>query len=451
MAGSMPYPQTRLEQVAQQARLTVAEFCERFAATSHRLAEAGQGRPSTVSDRQAQRWLSGNVGLPRPSACRVLDEMFGEPVEVLFGPPAPQQQLLPAPKAKDAVRQPADPASSLELEREITMAATESASFGQFAEQNNVGPHTIDQFRADIERIATNYGNRPVYPVFVEVRELRNRAFELLEGRQRPDHTRDLYLVAGLLCAILGEASRDLGMIPAAKAQYRVAFLCAELAGVNWLRAEIRGKQSNIAFWDDQPRAAAELAADGWRYVPEIGAARAGVASNEARARARLRDQRAAEDALARAEQAREEIAGDDDPGGCLAFPLADQTQMVAGTRLLLGGQPNIGDAERHAARAVELFEADPPERRELGKLGLARLNLAAAQLGRDDLESAATNIEEVLTIVATRPSETVTRRLRQLANSLERPRFQTTALALDLNDQIRTITATPARRPPER
>jgi hypothetical protein len=207
----------------------------------------------------------------------------------------------------------------------------------------------------------------------------------------------------------------------------------------------VRGKQSVVAYWEDQPRMAAELAADGWQYNPETGTARVSLASNEARARAKLRDQRAAEDAVARAEQARNEVAGTDDPGGCLAFPLATQTRMVASTRLLLGGQANIADAEHHAANAVDLYEAEPPEQRRLGLLGLARLDLAAAQLGRDDLEAATTNISEVLNVAAQRPSETVTRRLRQLSNALEHPRFQTTALALDLRDQIHTATTRPA------
>ena len=114
---------------------------------------------------------------------------------------------------------------------------------------------------------------------------------------------------------------------------------------------------------------------------------------------------------------------------------------MVAGTRLLLGGQSNTADAEHHAARSVELYNAEPPEQRDLGRLGHARLDLAAAQLGGDDLEGAAANINEVLTVAAQRPSDTVSRRLRQLSNALERPRFQTTALALDLRDQIRTVT----------
>ena len=440
MAGSLPYPQTRLEQLAQQLRLTNADFRAQYATTSRKLADAGQGRPLTVSHRQVRRWFAGQLdGLPHLGACRVLDQMFGEPAEHLFGPPRPRTEIVQAPRQDLTSHH--EPASTLALEKEIAMAAAESARFAQLVGQSNTGPHTVEQFRADIDRIVTNYGNRPVYPTFVEVRELRDRAFELLEGRQRPDETRDLYLVAGLLCAILGEASHDLGLIPAATTQFRTAFLCGELAGSNWLRGWVRSKQSVVAYWDDQFRVSAELAADGWQYVPESGTVRVKLAMAEARARARLRDHRAAEDALARAEQAREEVRGDDNPGGILAYPIATQHEVASTTRLLLGGQPNYADAERLAGQAAEFHEAEPPAQRSLGDLCHARLSLAAAQLGRDNLEGAATNIGNVLTITAQRPSETVTRRLKQVANALERPRFQTAGLALDLRDQIRTTT----------
>jgi len=440
MTRAVSYPQTRLEQLAQQLRLTIVDFQREYAATSRRLADAGQGKALTVSHRQVRRWLAGDLdGLPHLSSRRVLDQMFGEPAERLFGPPRPMPgtEIVPAPRQN--VGPYHDEASTLALEREVAMAAAESARFAQFAGQSNAGPHTVEQFRADIDRIVANYGNRPVYPTFVEVRELRNRAFELLEGRQPPDKTRDLYLVAGLLCAILGEASHDLGHTSAATTQFRTAFLCAELAGHNALRCWVRAMQCMVAYWENRPRVAAELAADGWQYIPETGTARIHLASQEARAQARLRDHRCAKNALARAEQAREELRGDDYPGGSLTFPLAAQARMRGEVLLLLGGQPHYSDAERHASRAIELYEAEPPERRQLGSLCVAQLTLAAAQLAGDNLEGAATNIGNVLSVTVQRPSELVARRLGQLANALERPRFQTTTLALDLRDQLRT------------
>jgi len=145
--------------------------------------------------------------------------------------------------------------------------------------------------------------------------------------------------------------------------------------------------------------------------------------------------------ALARAQQAREQVHGADYPGGALTFSPAFQSHLTANARLLLGGDANRADAEALAGQAVELFTAEPPERQQLGLLSSARLNLAAAQLTGDNLEGAAANIGDTLTIIALRPSETVTRRLTQITNTLQRPRYQNTTLALDLRDQIHTAT----------
>jgi hypothetical protein len=161
--------------------------------------------------------------------------MFGESAEQLFGPPVQTSRI--AVTTVEVVPVGSEPVEDLAVQREVAMAASESARFGQFAEQSNVGPHTLEQFRADLARIVTTYPNRPVYPLFVELRALRTRAFELLEGRQYPEQSRELYLVAGALCGVLANASFDLGWLPAAETQARTAFLCAELAGHNALRA----------------------------------------------------------------------------------------------------------------------------------------------------------------------------------------------------------------------
>ncbi|MGH3694759.1 MAG: hypothetical protein ACRDRX_12370 [Pseudonocardiaceae bacterium] len=435
MAGGL-LPRTRLEQLVRQLRRTKAEFQKDFARASDQLDER-----LTVSTRQVTRWLAGELdGIPHAAACRVLEQMFGERAERLFGPPVPTSRVevttveVPVPVGSQ-------PVEDVALQREVAMAAAESARFGQFAEQSNVGPRTLEQFRADLTRIVMTYPNRPVYPIFVEVQELRNRAFELLEGRQYPEQSRELYLVAGVLCGVLANASFDLGWLPAAETQARTAFLCAELAGNNALRAWVRGTQSLVAYWDERSRAAVELAMDGWRYVPETGTARVRLASIEARAHARLRDQRATENALARAEQAREEVRGPDDPCGMLAFPLAKQSYCASTARLWLGGQDSYIEAERDAAQAVELYEADPAEHRRLGELCLARLDLAAARLGRDDLDGAVEQFQGVLAIATQRRIESVSRRLNQVSRALRRPRYQTSALALDLHDQIRSFT----------
>src|SRR5207244_2645058 len=167
-------------------------------------------------------------------------------------------------------------------------------------------------------------------------------------------------------------ASLDLGWLPAAETQARAAFLWAELAGNNALRAWVRGTQSLIAYWDDRPRDAVELAEDGWRYVPENGTSRVRLAAIAARAYGRMRDGTSTEATLRRAERARDEVSGEDDP------------------------------------------------------------------------EGAAEQIPEVLAVARRRRTDSVVRRLRQLASALQRPRFESATLALDLRDEIVSFCETP-------
>lgn len=137
-------------------------------------------------------------------------------------------------------------------------------------------------------------------------------------------------------------------------------------------------------------------------------------------------------------------VRGADDPGGMLAFPLAKQSCYAATARLWLGGKDSHTDAERVTAHAVELYEADSPEQRRLGELCLARLDLTAARLGLDDLDGAAEQLQDVLTIATKRRTDSVARRLNQVRRGLQRPRYQTCALAVDLDDQIRSFTHAP-------
>lgn len=112
--------------------------------------------------------------------------MFGERAERLFGPLDPVSRAEKARTTPQPVPALTELVEDMTVQREVAMAAAESSRFGQFAEQSNVGPHTLEQFRAGLTRITLTYPNRPVYPAFVELRELRNRAFELIEGRQYP-------------------------------------------------------------------------------------------------------------------------------------------------------------------------------------------------------------------------------------------------------------------------
>lgn len=408
----------------------------------------------SVSERQFWRWLYGNVkNLPRPDACRVLEHMFSCRAEELFSPARSTEQArhmlsraIP-PSVHGTQYEQVDHRTEEDI---IMAAARESARFAQSVEQTNVGPHTLEQFEADIKRIVKTYPNRPILPLFLEVRELRDRAFELLEGRQPPQRTQDLYVIAGVLCGILANASFDLGHFAEAETQARTAFLCAELAGHNGLRAWIRGTQSLIAYWDDRPLDAIELARSGWEYVPESGTARVRLASIEARAQARLQRHDDAIAALQRAEEAREQVRADDEPGGMMAFPMAKQLFYASTAELWLGGAKHCQQAERNASQAVALYEGAPPEDRRVGELCLARLDLAAARLGQDDLEGAAHHIRAVFATSSRRRTESVARRLRQLGNRLELSRYHRVPLAQNVRDEIVAFTTIPVAALPQ-
>jgi hypothetical protein len=360
--------------------------------------------------------------------------MFGYEAAVLLGPP--DVSLLTTEESDDL---PDDA---------VRAAAAESARFLMSAERTNVGPHTLEEFGAELRRIVTVYPSRPVYPLFVQLRELRDHSFRLLEGHQYPNQTRDLYLIAGTACGVLANASFDLGDLAAAETQARTAFLCAELAGHNGLRAWIRGTRALVAYWDDRPRVALDLAIDGSRYTPEAGTALVRLASIEARTRALAdrTDVSGVEAALHRAEQAREG-ASRDEPGGMMAFPEAKQAFYAATARLWMGGVEAVKQAERDAERSVMAYERAAPQDQRLGELSLARLDLGAARM-RADLNGTAQQVRAVLDASANRPTDSVARRLRQVAAALNQRPYQGSRLAGTLRQEISTRVdraATPA------
>lgn len=260
-------------------------------------------------------------------------------------------------------------------------------------------------------------------------------------------------MIAGVLCGVLANASFDLGYLPAATTQARTAFLCGELAGHNGLRCWVRGMQSLIAYWQGSLPEAVRLAREGWEFVPEHGTARVRAAALEARAAGRLGDKATAQDALRRAEQARAQVTGADTPGGMLAFPDSKQFFYTASAYLGLHGTAETLTADSWAARAeqaartaIGLYETAPAGEQRLGELSLARLDLAAAHLERSEFDGAAQTIRTVLATTARRPTDSVLRRLRQLATVTDRPQYRDLIPAQRLREDILDTCATAAR-----
>ncbi|WP_235498478.1 hypothetical protein [Frankia sp. R43] len=328
------------------------------------------------------------------------------------------------------------------VEQLLQGASKESADVLYAIDAAPVSALTLEQIDADIRRIVNLYSQRPALPTFLEVRALRARVFPLLTVRQRPDLSRDLCYRAGLLSGVLANAAFDLGSLDSAQTHARVAFACADQAGHNGLRAWIRGTQSMLAYWDDQPGDAVKLAQDGWRYQPERGTAKVRLAALEARALARMGDSHETPAALGRVAEARDRVTLDDDPGGMLAFPLAKQLYYASSASLwLTPTRTSLQTAERDAATAVALLEALPEGERRVGEESLAHTDVALARILSGDLEGAVSEVRVVIQMSSIRRVESAMRRLAQVLTVLERPTYRGQTLAGELRDQIRSQT----------
>jgi hypothetical protein len=149
----------------------------------------------------------------------------------------------------------------------LVSAADESARWLAWTEASNIGDLTLEQMHSEVRWIARSYLKVPTLPLFARARAIRDQAFTLLAGHQRPDQSRDLYAAAGWALTVLAWISTDLGRPDAADIHARAAWVCADNADHHGLRAWIRATQHTAAFWEHHFLDAAGYAEDGLRYA----------------------------------------------------------------------------------------------------------------------------------------------------------------------------------------
>jgi hypothetical protein len=273
-----------------------------------------------------------------------------------------------------------------DVEEVLMSAASESSDFLAWAESTNVGELTVEQMHADVRRIAHSYLKAPTLPLFARTKALRDRAFTLLSGHQAPRHTRELYAAAGWSLTVLSWISVDLGRADAAEDHARAAWMCAERADFNALRAWVRATQHTAAFWQQDYTSAAQYAADGLNYT---GTGSAGLFLSSALALdlARAGDADRATAALRRAQRIGETAQrAEDELSGPLTCSVDRAGSLWSDTELALG---QADDALVFADRAVAAFEATPEDRRNRGSERMTRLQQVKAHLVLGDLGAA--------------------------------------------------------------
>ncbi|MGL5865028.1 MAG: hypothetical protein ACRCYX_04030 [Dermatophilaceae bacterium] len=417
---------------------------------------------------QFARWLAGDLkNLPHPDACRILEGLFpgitaaqlfasgtvaSSPVPFGLRPsgrvtpptPTPARARGDVPPEEECVATAHSPFDRT-LSEEVAMAAEDSARFVRRA-RGAVDHDVLDQLNADVRKVAHEYLARPPYIMLRPVSQLRAEVFGLLEVRQQPAVLPDLYRVAGQLCALLAHACADIGQAYAAETHTRTAWLCADLAEDDPLRAYVRWVQSNVAYWNGEYRRAAEHAHSGKRYAT-MGTSLLRLASQEARAYAAARDHKAADAALGAAQAAWSHHGSEgDDPGGVFRFAPGKAAYYASEVRLALGGEKNYRQAATDAQRAVDLFAAQPESDQCPEFFAAAQLDLVAANLALGELGDAAEHLTPVFAVPTESRTHPVVKRVAATDRALASQRYANAPLAAELRDRIRlfcTYTAT--------
>ncbi|MEV5431741.1 IS1380 family transposase [Streptomyces sp. NPDC052701] len=219
--------------------------------------------------------------------------------------------------------------------------------------------------------------------------------------------------------------SSDLGQIRNADTQGRTAWLCAELAGHNDLRAWVLSTRSKVAFWDGRLREAVNFARRGATYTT-TGTVAVLLACQEADAWSQLGAYDEALAALSRAEEIRAAVSGEDEIGGIFACQPARQVNYAAAVQLRIG---RPADALRSAEDALALLTGQPV--RAYGTESQIRISQAAAHLATGEAEGAIEALGPVLALSPDHRLAPVARRLNELRTGTGRPEVSGTVAGL--------------------
>ncbi|MFE5868831.1 helix-turn-helix domain-containing protein [Streptomyces roseifaciens] len=310
----------------------------------------------------------------------------------------------------------------------IHLAATESADWASWAEATNVGAIGIEQLMADARGLSQDYlTGDPTY-VFMQTRKLRDRTFAILEGRQYPRQTADLYLVAGYLCTLLAWMSSDLGQLRDAETHGRAAWLCAELAEDRELQAWVLSTRSKVAFWDGRLRDAINHARRGadLRATGTVGIL---LACQAADAWSQLGVRQEALEALAVASEARDALRTTDELGGLFSCPELRRANYGSAVRL------RIGDAAGALREAEDALTTQPVH--SYGTAAQMHISRAFAHLALGTPEGAAEALRPVLALRPEHRLEPVVRRLQEFSSAVARSRSAEGTTAITLRGEM--------------
>ena len=321
------------------------------------------------------------------------------------------------------------------------MAAQRARKFTLEAAQSNLTRDGVDQLQDDVAALAVTYPKRPVTEILGQLVQTQDVIFTLLEGRQPPAYTRQLLLLASVTSGLLSKASHDLADPHAALAQSRTAFLCADNADHNGMRAWIRGLQSLIAYWAGRYHESVRYAQQGIQYGARSTTS-VWLPVSEARAWAALGNAAEARTAIQRAETAWEQLQPDelDELGGICTFSRPRQLYYAADALAWLPAEAEA--AEQYSLDAVAAYQDTAALEWAFGDAAGSAADLAITRITRGELEGAAEALQPVLQLP-------VEQRINGVISSVRRAHTALTyvprsATATNLQQQIEVFSHTP-------
>lgn len=429
-------PRTLLEQLIRDSDHTINEWCQLFNATGEQLRTK-----VTLSARQLQRWMAGEVDGARPAARRVAAVLWGQDFTALLAPPpggvaAPLRETAGNPSHGAAGRHTATPAP--DVSEAVTIMAAYESSRHAAEVGGGVSPVSIEHIQAEVFDLARGYADLPPLTMLAQARRARNLTYQVLDRTRRPAQTADLYLAAGQLCGLMAVASFDLAVWSAAAEQARAAQVYAELVGHAGLRSWAQGTLALISNWTGRPRQALVHIDAGLDQAP-AGTAQARLRCIEARSWSQLGGDptrvttalRAADEALA-ASDSHDDLH--DEIGGEYGWG-PGRHASCAGTALLTVGE--ISGAIQRATTAIELLPEDPS-----GGLVAERshIDLAAAELALGSLDAAVAALDPIWRVAVPQRRHSITGRLDDVARALSKQRWYHEHTAVELRDRIETF-----------
>lgn len=426
------------------------EMSRRLCAAAREAGDSAVPEAGTIEG-YVRRWETGRVSIISERYKLLFCRVFDIPV-TQFGPHADQ---APGQAATGIPLPPAEPAmpdcalaayrgiQTCEHEqstvwREVLMAAHEGSDRASRAEEHGIGDATLEQLRADLVRLAGQSDTGEPFAVFLDLRRVRERVYEILDRRLWPGEQVDLYFILGVLNGLMGLAADRLGHPDPAEELIRSGWAYAAAIGHHPLLGTLRLQLSTITYSRGMPLRSRDLAADGLRYLT-AGPTAADLHLKLARASAALGDTDSARRAVADAHHARERDHRDEllEIGGEFAVSTATH-HYFAGAALseISGAEPG---AATEIEQAVALYAAGPGlgEQHYFGARALASIDLAAVRLRAGALDAAVAAIAPVLALPPAQRIPSLGSRMRLVQRELAAPVFRGSTQASELSGRI--------------